>query len=308
MKTTNEIVPCNLTTALKIFMNKYIYTLFFLLMSLASMAQPAADAIVENKQETTWKGFKRYSFDYNERNARLIIPNKPLPNNPWIWRARFPNWHTAADSILVAEGFHLAYINTDNQFGSPNAVAVWEEFYTYLTTEYQLQEKVALMGVSRGGLFIYNWAKKNPDKVACIYAEAPVCDFKSWPGGFGESEGNLKSWNRLKTAYGFDSDEEAKLYTNNPIDNLATLAEAKILILHTIGLKDEVVPVDENTFPLINKYIKLGGSASVIPCTEGKQTSKGHHFPIETPRIVADFIKYNSLTSHQLDIIRNNEK
>lgn len=281
-------------------MNKYFNTLFLILFSLASIhlfAQPSTDSIIENKQETTWKGFKRYSFKFNQRIARLIVPNNPLPNNPWIWRARFPDWHTEADSILVAEGFHLAYINTNNQFGSPKAIDVWDDFYTFLITKYQLQKKVALMGVSRGGLFIYNWAKKNPDRVACIYAEAAVCDFKSWPGGFGKSEGNLGSWNKLKKEYGFVSDEEAKLYTNNPIDNLASLAEAKIPILHMIGLKDEVVPVDENTFPLINNYIKLGGSVRVIPCTKGKQTSKGHHFPIETPRVVADFIKYNTLSN-----------
>ena len=259
-------------------------------------AQTEAESIIKNgRKESLWKGFKRYDFKYKQCDARLVVPSKPLNGNPWIWRARFPNWHTEADSILVSEGFHLAYINTNNKYGSPNAVSIWNDFYKYLTDEYNLQSEVALMGVSRGGLFVYNWAKKNHKKVTCIYVEAPVCDFKSWPAGFGTSEGSSEDWKKLKKEYGFTSDEHAKSYSNNPIDNLKVLAEAKIPIMHMIGLEDKIVPPEENTLPLINKYISLGGSATVVPCTMGEQKLQGHHFPIETPRIVADFIKYYTL-------------
>lgn len=56
-------------------------------------------------------------------------------------------------------------------------------FHEVLTTEHKLARKVALIGLSRGGLYCYNWATANPDKAACIYADAAVCDLKSWPGG-----------------------------------------------------------------------------------------------------------------------------
>ena len=265
-------------------------------------AQIAIDSIVKNgEKESLWKGFKRYDFKHKQNDSRLIIPREPLPGNPWIWRARFPDWHTEADSLLVSEGFQLAYINTRNKFGSPSAISIWDEFYQFLTLEFNLQKTVALMGVSRGGLFIYNWAKKNPKKVSCIYAEAPVCDFKSWPAGFGESKADTIAWKKLKEEYGFASDEDVKSYSNNPKDNLNVLAEAKVPIMHMIELEDEIVPVNENTFPLINKYIRLGGSASVVPFTGGKQKLNGHHLAIETPRIVADFIKYNTLEKRPLN-------
>ena len=286
-------------------MTRHYQTLLFILLVLSNIglfAQPHEDSMLESsRNKSIWKGFERYDFKFKQRDARLIVPNKPLEGNPWIWRARFPYWHTEADSILVSEGFHLAYINTNNKYGSPNAIDIWDDFYAFLITEYKLQKKVALMGVSRGGLFVYNWAKKNPDKVACIYAEAPVCDFKSWPAGFGESAGSAEDWVKLKKEYGFVSDHEAKLYLNNPMDGLKSLAEAKVPILHMIGLEDKIVPVDENTLPLINKYIKLGGNATVHTCTKGKQNLEGHHFPIETPRYVADFIKYNSLNNLPLN-------
>jgi lysophospholipase L1-like esterase len=178
-------------------------------------------------------------------------------------------------------------------FGSPGAVAVWDRFYAYMTEMYGLNEKVALSGASRGGLFIYNWGKQNPEKLTCIFAESPVCDIKSWPAGFGAFRGSPETWEKLKTEYGFGSDDEARAYQSNPVDGLEPLADAKIPVLHMIGLKDKIVPAEENTFVLIDRYVKLGGPTSVIPCTRGKQNLEGHHFPLETPQTVADFITYH---------------
>ncbi len=254
-------------------------------------------SINKDIKESKWHGFVRHDLTFDGRNVSVIVPNKPLSGNPWVWKAQFLDWHTDADSILISQGFHLVFINADNQYGSSKAIAIWNKFYNFITQKYNLQKKVALEGVSRGGLYVYNWAKQNPEKVSCIYAEAPVCDFKSWPAGFGKGMGSKSDWELLKKEYGFANDDEAQRYLNNPIDGLETLAKAKIPVLHTIGLNDEIVPVDENTFPLINKYIRLGGIATVIPCTRGTHTLNGHHFDIETPQIIADFIKYNTVNS-----------
>ncbi|MEZ5042768.1 MAG: GDSL-type esterase/lipase family protein [Saprospiraceae bacterium] len=255
----------------------------------------------ENISSSDWKGFQQLHFSIGQTEATLVVPKKALPGHPWMWRARFPNWHTEADSLLVSEGFHVAFINTNDLYGSPKAMEIWDKFYAYLLQNYQLNERVALNGVSRGGLFVYNWAKQHPDKVSCIYAEAPVCDFKSWPGGFGVGKGSEGDWAKLKLAYGFASDEEAKAYRNNPIDGLEALAAAKIPVLHMIGLEDQHVPASENTFTLVDRYVKLGGIATIVPCTQGEQSLDGHHFPIETPRLVADFIKYYATPKTTLD-------
>ncbi|GAB3654261.1 hypothetical protein GCM10028791_24880 [Echinicola sediminis] len=177
---------------------------------------------------------------------------------------------------------------------------IWDRLYQMLVEEYKLSEKPALMGVSRGGLFIYNWAKRNPDKVSCIYAEAPVCDFKSWPGGFGNGKGSPGDWEKLKEVYGFETDEAAKAYKDLPMNNLQALADKKVPVLHMIGLHDQVVPPEENTYLLIQNYIKAGGPATVIPCTQGQQDLFGHHFPIESPKMVADFIYYHTVDQSKL--------
>ncbi|MEG3656765.1 prolyl oligopeptidase family serine peptidase [Arenibacter palladensis] len=272
-----------------------ILAILFVLTSFQAMAQEEPRKI----ESSIWKGFKKERFLFKGKDAHIIKPNRALEGNPWVWRARFPFWHIEMDSILLSEGFHIAHINTENQYGSPKAMAIWDSFYTYLRNIYKLDKKLSLEGVSRGGLFIFNWAKNNPDKVNCIYAESPVCDFKSWPGGYGNGKGSKEDWERLKTEYGFDSDKEAKSYIDQPFDNLEKLAKEKVPLLFMIGLKDAVVPMEENTKILADRYVKLGGRVTLVPCTEGEQNLFGHHFPIETPRLGADFIRYNTALPYQ---------
>lgn len=258
--------------------------------------------------KTNWKGFERTHFTVKGKKAQLTFPKKALPGKPWLWRARFPDYHSEIDSVLLVKGYHIAYVNTDNQYGSAKAVAVWNTFYKYVTQTYQLQDKVALHGHSRGGLFIYNWAKQNPEKVTCIYGDAVVCDFKSWPAGFGASKGGKKEWGSLKTEYRFKNDAEAKAYKDNPIDNLEGLAKAGIPILHTVSLKDEVVPPEENTLLLVNNYIRLGGVATVVPCKSDVQKAKGHHYKIDDPEMVIDFILKNSTKTGALPFSKYHQK
>lgn len=241
--------------------------------------------------KSQWKGFDRLDFNFNGRNAWIVCPKKPLSDNPWVWNARFPDWHTEMDSILLNEGFFITYINTDELIGSPRAVEVWNTYYDYLITQIQFNHKVALEGVSRGGLYVYNWAKVNPGKVICIYCEGPVCDISSWPGGYKKGKRSDADWELVKKMYGFATDSAAIAFRDNPVDNLDSLAKSAVPILHMVGINDEVVPTDVNTMILVERYIKLGGPAIVIPCTKGVEP-EGHHYKIETPRRAADFIKY----------------
>jgi len=187
----------------------------------------------EMLKDTTdnWHGFERNHFTFNGRKAWVVKPIKPLEGKPWVWRAHFPEWHTDADSILLSRGFHVAYVNTNDMFGAPAALQIWNAFHAYMVSN-GFAERVALEGVSRGGLYVYNWAKRNPLKVACIYAEAPVCDFKSWPGGKGTGKGSPSDWQALLKQYGF-TEAQALAYKDNPIDNLEGLAACGVPVLHS---------------------------------------------------------------------------
>ena len=81
-----------------------------------------------------------------------------------------------------------------------------------------------------------------------------------------------RDWQLVLTHYGFQSDEEAKAYPKNPVDNLAPLAAAKVPLLHVFGDADEVVPWEENTGLIAERYEKLGGSITLI-----RKPGVGHH-------------------------------
>jgi pimeloyl-ACP methyl ester carboxylesterase len=131
---------------------------------------------------------------------------------------------------LLGKGFHVAYIDMQNLYGSPVAIEVTDAFHDHLTKSFGLSQKVVLEGFSRGGLYAFNWAAHRPANVAGLYVDAPVCDFKSWPGGKSKSKGSPGDWQRLLKVYGF-TEAEAIAYDKNPIDTLAPLAKAGVRIL-----------------------------------------------------------------------------
>jgi pimeloyl-ACP methyl ester carboxylesterase len=185
-----------------------------------------------------------------------------------VWRARFWGHQPQFDIAMLNRGYHVVYCDVKDLLGGPEAVERWNEFYSYLRFEHLFNDRVVLEGMSRGGLIVYNWAAANPDKVAAIYADAPVMDFKSWPGGKGASKGHAGVWERCLKSYGF-TEEEALAYTKNPVDNLAPLAKAGVPIIHVVGDRDSVVPVVENTGLAQERYQKLGGIFEVIHKPKG---------------------------------------
>lgn len=241
-------------------------------------AQAAGDGEREYR-DGKWHGFRKKMFKFKGRNAWVVIPDKAAKGNPWVWRARFPGFHDQIDRELVKRGFHIAHLNTGGMLGSPKSMAYWDAFYAAVRKDFKLSEKPALYGVSRGGLFIYGWAARHPDRVSCIYADTPVCDFKSWPLGKWKGKGHQPTWKNLLKEYGFKNDAEALAWKKNPVDHLEPIAKAKIPLMHIVSETDEIVPPKENTYVLFERYRKLGGRAEVISVTNGTEKSNGHHFP-----------------------------
>jgi pimeloyl-ACP methyl ester carboxylesterase len=233
-----------------------------------------------------WQGFQRYDFEVNGKPVLVVAPQQPAEGRPWVWHGEFFGHKPAPDIALLKQGFHVVYMRVPNMLGAPAAVAHWDAFYKELTDKYGFAKKVALVGLSRGGLYCYNWAAANPEKVACIYGDAPVCDFKSWPGGKGKGKGSPRDWQLVLDCYGFKDEAEALAYNKNPVDNLAPLAAAKVPLLHVYGDADNVVPWDENTGLIAERYRKLGGSITLIA-----KPGVGHHpHGLDDPTPIVEFI------------------
>ncbi len=245
----------------------------------------SANAEEFSGKPSDWKGFSRYQFSVSGRRCWVVTPKAAAEGRPWIWRARFFGHEPQTDIALLKKGFHVAYYDVGGLFGNPQAVKYWDAFYKVLTEKHGLARRPTLEGMSRGGLIIYNWAAANPGKVACIYGDAPVCDFKSWPGGKGKGKGGGGAWQACLKAYGL-TEAEALTYRHNPIDNLKPLARAGVPLLHVVGDADVVVPVVENTAIIEARYKKLGGSIRVI-----HKPGVGHHpHSLKDPAPIVTFV------------------
>ena len=254
----------------------YHISLIILTLLLLLAGVLAAEPTVYPGEKSTYHSFDRYDFTHNDRECIIVCPKQVLPGKPWVWRARFFTHFPQVDLALLDKGFHIVYCDVAELFGSPRAVDIWNNFYVYLTETHNFAPKTVLEGLSRGGLIIYNWAIQNPEKVYCLYGDAPVCDLKSWPG---------VTRTKMMMAYGFTPETFFK-YTGNPVDNLAPLARVKLPILHVVGDADKTVPVAENTAVVEKRYRELGGSIKVIH----KPGVAHHPHSLENPTPIVDFI------------------
>ena len=91
------------------------------LILLVAISTATADPKPFAGTESTWNAFKRFDFKVDGKDAIVVVPEKPAPGRPWLWRAEFFDAFPNADIELVKRGWHLAYLGVPNQFGGPKA-------------------------------------------------------------------------------------------------------------------------------------------------------------------------------------------
>lgn len=239
------------------------------------------DLAVTHTGIDNFHGFECVNFEMSGVACKIAKPKQVRAGKPWVWRARFWGHEPQTDIALLERGFHIAYCDVADLFGAPVAVKRWNQFYA-LMQERGFSSRPALEGMSRGGLIVYNWAAQNPDKVACVYADAPVLDLKSWPLNRKNEELNKS----LCKAYGFKSIAEVETFKGNPVDLCKTLAAAGFPMLHVCGEVDDVVPVSENTNVFEKRIKDNNGDIRVI-----RKADVNHHpHSLDNPTEIVRFI------------------
>lgn len=233
-------------------------------------------------KKSVWNGYERYDFVCAGREAIVVVPQKAAPGKPWIWRPAFFGAFPSVDLALLKEGFHVAYYDLTHLYGSPRAMRLGDVFYERMVQRFGLSSKVTLEGFSRGGLAALNWAAHRPDRVACVYVDAPVCDLSSWPG---RERSNL--WADMLEEWGVTDGEVTPDFKGNAFHSLPELAKYKIPIIAVCGDSDKVVPYQENMRRLREQYVSMGGVVEVIL----KPGCDHHPHSLEQPEAVVDFIK-----------------
>jgi pimeloyl-ACP methyl ester carboxylesterase len=237
--------------------------------------------------QTEWHGFERLDFVEAGQPATLIVPPQAAPGRPWVWRAEwFGDRHAPQVSLeLLKRGWHLAYINASDRYGSPAAMRIFDAFYHRLTVGFGLAPKVVIEGFSRGGLYAFNFAADWPERVAALYLDAPALDLHSWPGD------RTARWADVAASYDL-TPSQMETARVSPLDRIAPVVGAGIPIIGVSGDADEIVPFAENLAVLERHYRAAGGTIEVIIKPGGRH----HPHSLENPAPIVDFILAHAQT------------
>lgn len=198
------------------------------------------------------------TFLIQDRPAFLITSTNQAKGKPWIWYApALPPYPAQEERWMFeqfsAAGISIAGIDVGESYGSPAGRRLFAALYDEMVGR-GFSAKPVLLGRSRGGLMTLAWAAENPEKVGGFAGIYPVCNIASYPGIA-----------KAAPAYGLTAEElQAELSKHNPIDRLAPLAKARIPLFAIHGDVDTVVPLEQNSGLLHERYIALGGEMRLI--------------------------------------------
>lgn len=207
-----------------------------------------------------------------DRHAFIMAPPTKAPHEkdrPWIFYApTLPAYPDQAESWMHQQfldaGIAVAGIDVGEAYGSPKAFPFFEALYDEMVKR-GYSKKPAMLGRSRGGLWVSSWAVAHPDRVAAIGGIYPVYDYTTYPG--------IK---RAAPAYGISAEKlQAQQATLNPIKQADKLAKARVPVLIIHGKDDRVVPLTENSAALEETY-QTNGVGDLIKVI--KIDGQGHNF------------------------------
>ena len=210
----------------------------------------------------------------------LKVPEKAATGKPWLWVGEFGGHLKSLEDGLVDKGWHVVYVGVSNQFGSARSMATWEKVYAELRAQRGLSAKPALLGISRGGLYVNAWTRLHPDRVSVLTLDNGVCDIRSWPGGVAlthQSKGSANDWKLYKTEFGYANDDEAKAKSLQAAEGLLPAIKAGVFLISCHGTADKAVPFEDNAALVAKLWQDNGGRVRLFP-KEG-----GDHHPHGLP-------------------------
>jgi pimeloyl-ACP methyl ester carboxylesterase len=216
----------------------------------------------------------------------LTVPAQAAPGTPWLWVAEFAGHLEQFEDALVNRGWHVAAVQLCDQYGSSAAMTVWEKLYAELHGVHGFSARPALLGISRGGLYVNAWTRLHPDRVSILYLDNGVCDPRCWPYGCQLTRQGMRSdadVERYKELFHFASDEEALEKSVHPLDGMMPAINAGIFLVSVHGTADPVVAYEDNAKMLVDFWQTSGGRYRIFAKEGG-----GHHphgLPDATPLI-----------------------
>jgi lysophospholipase L1-like esterase/pimeloyl-ACP methyl ester carboxylesterase len=236
---------------------------------------------------SSFHGYECADFTFKGRACKIVRPKIAAKDHPWFWRARFWGHEPQTDIALLERGYHVVYCDVVELLGNKEAIAAWNDYYSLLHHA-GLSKKAALVGMSRGAVYVYNWAAANPKKVACVYVDNPLLNITDWAvkAMQAPNKGGNQLLEDFKKDYNLLTDEQVKDFKGGPIDEVNKIVKGNYPSLILCADEDEAVSPSTNT-NLFEKLIKeRNGKITVIH----KPGFKHHPHSLPDPTPIVDFI------------------
>lgn len=211
--------------------------------------------------EELWHGYRRLNFKFEDREAIMVLPEKPCAERKWMLKTEYFGAFPGFEIEMLGQGFHLAYVKNITRWHSPEDDDVRARFCDFVSAEFHLAKKCMTVGMSCGGMLSVYFAAKYPRYVGAMYLDAPVMNFLSCPGGVGASTATL-----FEEFFRHTGKTLADLinYRNHPIDNLWPILENRIPVFMVSGDSDTTVPYEENGAHMVAYLRARGGDVTEI--------------------------------------------
>lgn len=209
-----------------------------------------------NMTESTWNGYRRLDFLFEEAPAILICPKEPAKGNKWLFKTEYFGAFPDFELAMLARGYHVAHVKNLTRWTPDEVTERQARFARFLKETFSLHEKCMTVGMSCGGMQAIYLAAKHPSCVSALYIDAPVCNLLSCPCGVGDAHNQL--YEEFKAAMGMTVSDLIN-YRKHPIDYAPDLIAHNIPLYIVAGDSDKTVPYHENGALLAAYYREKGG-------------------------------------------------
>ena len=194
----------------------------------------------------TWNGFACERFEFEGQPAVVVFPPAGTSVKKLVLKTEYWNAFPDVERRLVERGFHLAYVANRTRFATREDCDTKARFVRFLAEKYGLSERCIPVGMSCGGAHAVRLAGFWPELVSCLFLDAPVLNYCSFPGKLGVAEDEYVWDHEFVLAYPGIRRHRLLGFSEHPLNMADVLIAHRIPVLLVYGTEDRCVNYEEN--------------------------------------------------------------